>query len=189
MISPKSSLPKHHTRDVLFSASQIQERIDGLVEEMAGDCQAENFVLIGILRGSFMFLSDLVRDLYDHGIHPRIDFMTLESYGSGTNSQGVPRVTKDISVDVTDAKILLIDDILDTGRTLRFAREHMKLKGASEVKSCVMLDKPSRRSIEIKADYVGFTIEDHFVVGYGLDYDSYYRELPYITKVTFTEDS
>lgn len=177
----------HHIRDILITEDQIRERVDRLVEEMAGTCQSDDFVMIGILRGSFMFLADLVRDLYEHQIHPRIDFMTLESYGSGTVSSGTVRITKDITVDVTGADVLLVDDILDTGRTLTFARNHVAGKGARTVRTCALLDKPSRRVVPMEADFVGFTIEDVFVVGYGLDYDSRYRELPYITKVTFEE--
>jgi hypoxanthine phosphoribosyltransferase len=174
----------HHIRDVVFTAEEIQQRVNLLVDEMQADCRAEQFVMIGILRGSFMFLADLVRDLYQHGIHPRIDFMTLESYGEGLESSGVVRVTKDISVDVRGAHVLLVDDILDTGRTLRFASEHVAAKGAASIKTCVLLDKPSRRVAPIQADYAGFLIDDFFVVGYGLDYDSRYRELPYLAKVT-----
>jgi len=175
----------HHIRDVLFTAKDIEHRVDQLVEEMAGDCRDTNFAMIGILRGSFMFLADLVRDLYHHGVHPRIDFMTLESYSSGTESSGTVHITKDINLDVAGATVLLVDDILDTGRTLTFACKHLKEKGARIVRTCTLLDKPSRRAVPIEADFVGFRIEDNFVVGYGLDYDSYYRELPYIAKVTF----
>jgi hypoxanthine phosphoribosyltransferase len=176
----------HHIQDVLFGPDVISRRVNELVDVMADDCRADDFVMIGILRGSFIFLADLVRDLYQHGIHPRIDFITLESYGSGTTSSGTVRITKDISVDVKGAHVLLVDDILDTGRTLTFAKKLIMEKGAADVKTCALLDKPSRRIASIEADYAGFTIEDLFVVGYGLDYDSHYRELPYITQVTFT---
>ncbi|NCC53763.1 MAG: hypoxanthine phosphoribosyltransferase, partial [Spartobacteria bacterium] len=117
---------------------------------------------------------------------PRIDFTTLSSYGGGTESSGAVEIAKDMSVDVNGADVFLVDDILDTGRTLTFARNHAFEKGARSVRTCVLLDKPSRRIVPIEADHVGFEIDDFFVVGYGLDYDSYYRELPYIAKVTFT---
>jgi hypoxanthine phosphoribosyltransferase len=143
-------------------------------------------VVIGILRGSFIFLADLVRELYVHGVRPRIDFMTLESRGAGVESTGSVLIRKDITVDVKGSDVLLVDDILDTGRTLRFARAHLAAKGARRVRIAVLLDKPSRRDVSLEADHVGFRVEDHFVVGYGLDYDSHYRELPYIAKVTFT---
>jgi len=174
----------HHIRDVLITAEAIARRVDELVTEMEPHCRAEHFVMIGILRGSFMFLADLVRDLYQHGVHPRIDFLTLESYGSGMQSSGVVKVTKDITVDVAGAEVLVIDDILDSGRTLTFATQWLREKGAKRVLTCALLDKPERRVIPFNADFVGFTIPDDFVVGYGLDYDSRYRELPYIAKVT-----
>ena len=179
----------HHINDVLITAEQIQQRVDRMVVEMADDCRVENLVMIGILRGSFMFLADLVRALYHHGIRPRIDFMTLESYGAGTESSGTVRISKDIGVDVKGADVVIIDDILDTGRTLSFAKKHLLAKGVKAVKTCALLDKPSRRVVPFTADFTGFTVEDVFVVGYGLDYDSRYRELPYIAKVTFTDVS
>jgi len=119
-------------------------------------------------------------------VHPRIDFITLESYYSGTESSGTVNVAKDLSLDIEGATVILVDDILDTGRTLTFAKRHLLEKGARDVRTCTLLDKPSRRLVPCEADFVGFTIDDHFVVGYGLDYDSYYRDLPYIAKVTFT---
>lgn len=178
----------HHIREVLFTAEHIALRLDALVGTLADDCRAADFVMVGILRGSFMFLADLVRLLYRHDIHPRIDFITLESYGSGTESSGQVRVTKDIALDVRGAHVLLVDDILDTGRTLSFARQLIAGKGADAVRTCTLLDKPSRRVVPCRADHTGFTIEDHFVVGYGLDYDGHYRELPYIAKVKFLDD-
>jgi len=178
----------HHIRDILFSADQIQGRVDELVVEMQRDLRSENLVMIGILRGSFIFLADLVRDLYPHDVHPRIDFMTLESYGSATESSGVVRVVKELRLDVTGADVVLVDDILDTGRTLSFASNYIRGRGARLVKTCALLDKPGRRIVPFEADFVGFRIPDEFVVGYGLDYDSRYRELPYIAKVTFTDN-
>jgi hypoxanthine phosphoribosyltransferase len=177
----------HHIKEVVISAEAIAKRVDTLVSEMQAACRSDNFVMIGVLRGSFIFLADLARDLYEHGVRPRIDFVTLESYGSGTESSGTVRVVKDIRMDVQDADVMLVDDILDSGRTLSFATKHLMDKGARSVKTVALLDKPARRVIPFQADFVGFTVPDEFVVGYGLDYDSFYRELPYIAKVTFTE--
>lgn len=179
----------HHIREILITAEQIAARVDELVTEMQSACRSENFVMIGILRGSFMFLADLARVLYQHRIRPRIDFMTLESYGSGTESSGTVRIIKDVRMDVSGADVMLVDDILDTGRTLAVASRHLLERGARTVKTVALLDKPSRRVVPFKADFVGFTVPDEFVVGYGLDYDSYYRELPYIAKVTFLDES
>jgi hypoxanthine phosphoribosyltransferase len=184
----RESAPPHHVGHVLIPEPEIQARVDALVTEMADDCRSDDLVLIGILRGSFMFLADLVRDLYQHGIHPRIDFFSLSSYGSGTESSGQVAVHRELSVDVEGADVLLVDDILDTGRTLAFAVAYLRERGARRVSTCVLLDKPARRVVPFQADHTGFTIEDAFVVGYGLDYDSCYRELPYIARVTFADD-
>ena len=177
----------YHIDEVLITPRQLEQRVDEVAREIAAGAPSENLVVIGILRGSFIFLADLVRDLYQHGVRPRIDFLTLESYGSETESSGQVRVVKDIRMDVQGADVMLVDDILDSGRTLSFASQHLLAKGARSVKTCALLDKPSRRVIPFEADFVGFKVPDTFVVGYGLDYDSYYRELPYIAKVTFTE--
>ncbi len=177
----------HHIKDVLFTEEQIRARVAEMVKEMADECRSkEKFVMIGILRGSFMFFADLVRELNRDGVHARIDFTTLESYGAGTESSGAVKVVKGFTVDVNGCDVFVVDDILDTGRTLTFAKEYLYSKGAKTVRTCALLDKPSRRIVPIQADYVGFVIDDFFVVGYGLDYDNYYRELPHIAKVTFT---
>jgi hypoxanthine phosphoribosyltransferase len=114
--------------------------------------------------------------------------MTLQSYGSATESSGNVNITKDVSVSLDGLTVLLVDDILDSGRTLNFAVKHVFNKGAAKVFSCCLLDKPERRAVDIKADFIGFEIPDTFVVGYGLDYDSHYRELPYIGKVIFEDE-
>lgn len=176
----------HELQPVLYDAETIRKRIVELVDQMEADCRQTPFVMIGILRGSFVFFADLVREIHRHGVHPRIDFMMLESYGSATESSGLVRITKEHSVNVEGASVILVDDILDTGRTLSFAVKHILNQGAASVKTCMLLDKPSRRLVPIKADYVGFTVDDIFVAGYGLDYDGYYRELPYISGVTFS---
>ena len=184
--SPRQSLPAHHVHTVLHSREAIAARVAEIAARIKAEVTREDFVMVGVLRGSFMFFADLCRALHEAGVHPRIDFMTLESYGKGTTSAGIPRVTKDLSVDISGAQVLVVDDILDTGRTLRFAVQHLRNKGAAEVRTCTLLDKPSRRIANIEADLVGFTVEDRFVVGYGLDYDAHYRELPHIALVTFT---
>lgn len=176
----------HNVNNVLFTADQIHTRIHEMISEIAQTTESDNLLMIGILRGSFMFFADLVRHCNSHDLHPRIDFMTLESYGSGTESSGCVRITKDTHVDVSGADVILVDDILDSGRTLQFAVRHMQNKGARSVRTCTLLDKPDRRVAEITSDFNGFTVDDLFVVGYGLDYDSRYRELPYIAEVSFS---
>jgi len=174
-----------HTLSTHIEENDLRDRVLDLVDEIAEVIQHEEVVIVGILRGSFMFLADLVRRLHPRGLHPRIDFMTLQSYGSGTCSSGNVQITKDISVDLEGTTVLLVDDILDSGRTLNFAVRHVRNKGAAKVLSCCLLDKPARRVVDIQADFIGFEIPDTFVVGYGLDYDSHYRELPYLGEVVF----
>lgn len=182
------NLPKHHVTEMI-SSHDLRSRVDEIVEKIAQNIDSENLVIVGVLRGSFMFLADLVRALHRHHLHPRIDFMTLQSYGAATVSSGNVRILKDVSVEIDGADVLLVDDILDSGRTLRFAVKHIENKGAGSVYTCCLLDKPARRVADIRADFVGFEIPDTFVVGYGLDYDSHYRELPFLGEVVHDPDT
>lgn len=177
----------YHIDDVMITPRQLERRVDELAREMAAGGPSKNLVVIGILRGSFIFLADLVRWFAQNDMHPRIDFMTLESYGHSTSPEKEPVVTRDCTVDLSGADVVLVDDILDTGRTLQKAVAHLTTKGAARIRTCALLDKPSRRVVPFEADFVGFKIEDAFVVGYGLDYDGRHRELPHIAKVTFTD--
>jgi len=176
----------HHIDEVLIDRKTIAQRVDGIVDAIARDMKGGDLVVVGILKGSFMFLADLMRSFHRHEIHPRIDFLTLSSYGSGTTSSGQVEIVHDIREDLSEYDVLLVDDILDSGRTLAFTKKLMAERGAKSVRTCVLLDKKVQRAVEFEADYVGFPIDDHFVVGYGLDYDNLYRELPHIAKVTFS---
>ena len=168
----------------LFTKQAISRRVGELATEIARDCGREkDLAVVGILNGSFMFAADLVRGLYSHGTRVVLDFMVLSSYGSGTKSSGKVKVEKDAAMSVKGKRVLLVDDILDTGLTLAKAKAHLLSKGAAEVKLCVLLDKPSRRKSRIRADYAGFRMKDVFVIGYGLDFDSRYRELPFIAEL------
>ena len=175
----------HHVDEILIQETELDCRVSELASEIGRDLQGHTLVLVGILRGSFMFLADLVRSFHRHGIRTRIDFMILESYGSGTESSGSVRLARDCAIDVAGQDVLVIDDILDSGRTLSFAVRHLQEQGAARVRTCVLLDKPSRRVVPFEADYVGFRVPDAFVVGYGLDYDHYSRDLPWIAQVSF----
>lgn len=165
----------------LFTESQIQERVVSLVREIAHDMHGDCLIVVGLLKGSFMFLADLVRHLHRQGIPLVIDFMSVASYGEGTESSGSIRLLRDITIELQDRNILLVDDILDTGRTLHFVQKHLMAHKPNFIKTCVFLDKPDRRVVPVKTDYVGFTVPDAFIVGYGLDHDNRYRELPYIS--------
>ena len=146
-----------------------------------------DLLVISILKGSFIFAADLLRALHAVGLAPEVEFITLSSYGKGTKSQGV-KIIKDIDSDVSGRDVLLIDDILESGNTLRFARDLMMERGASNVSIAVLLDKRSRREGTLDADHVGFVCPDYFVVGYGMDVAYAFRELPFVGVVTGDAD-
>jgi len=165
----------------LFSSRQIEERNAAMASEMKGRVH-KNLLVIAILKGSFVFAADLIRAMHASGIEPEVEFITLSSYGAGTES-GEVKILRDIDSDVKDRDVLLIDDILESGNTLRFARDLMVERGARNVEIAVLLDKHSRRSADVKANYVGFDCPDHFVVGYGMDVGHAFRELPFVGVV------
>ena len=164
---------------VLFTAAEIKERVEAMAVEIAAKMTGE-FLIVSLLRGAFIFTADLVRELYAIGVHPQVDFMTLSSYGEGTTSSGVVVVGRDLTDEVKGRQILVVDDILETGRTLSYALELLKERGAADVKVAMLLEKPGKLTTDVKADFVGFSIPDKFVVGYGLDFANHYRELPFI---------
>lgn len=168
--------------DILFSPEQIAERNLDLAARIA-ETPKNDLLVISILKGSFIFAADLLRALHAVGLAPEVEFITLSSYGKGTKSQGV-KIIKDIDSDVTGRDILLIDDILESGNTLRFARDLMFERGANDVSIAVLLDKRSRREGTLNADFVGFECPDYFVVGYGMDVAYAFRELPFVGVVT-----
>ena len=169
----------------LLSQEQISERVDALgaaiVKEFGPD---EPIILLGLLRGCYVFAADLARAISKHGgTLYEIDFIIASSYGSGTTSSGNVKIERDARHDIKGHAVLLVDDILDTGHTLTHVAALLQSREPRKLRSAVMLDKPSRRQVDISADFVGFSIEDHFVVGYGLDYNQRFRELPYITTM------
>ncbi len=166
----------------LISEDALKDRVHELAGEIAGK-MSPDIMIVSLLRGSFVFTADLIRALHLVGVRPQVDFMTLQSYGSGMTSSGVIHITRDINEDVGGREVLIVDDILESGRTLTFARNLLVERGAKTIKIAVMLEKPNKRKVEIDADFVGFVIPDKFVVGYGLDYANYYRELPFIGVV------
>jgi hypoxanthine phosphoribosyltransferase len=174
-----------HLGEELFSASEIQTRISALAKDIARDYGTDEILAVSILKGSFVFTADLIRALAGHQLHPLVDFLTLSSYGSDSTSSGKVTLHHELSLPVGGHRVLLIDDILDTGLTLQTACQLLTRQGAKEVRTCVLLDKPSRRVAPIAADYTGFQIEDVFVVGYGLDYNNRYRHLPGLVSLKF----
>lgn len=179
---PESS----YTLETLLSSDDLTTRLEGIVDEIRDCMPTDGLIVIALLKGSFVFLADLIRLLHRHGIAMEVDFMAISSYGDAMTGGDI-RVKKDIETDITGRPVLLVDDILDTGRTLTYACDLLGERGPSCLKICALLDKPSRRIKEISADIVGFTIPDHFVVGYGLDYARRHRELPYIARVVPVE--
>ena len=167
---------------VVFSAAEIERRNRQLAEQIAAD-MGRQFLVVAILKGSFVFAADLIRALHRAGVQPEIDFMSLASYGTGRESSGRITVQRDIADEVTGRDVLLIDDILESGRTLNFAKQMLLDRGANSVRVCILLDKPGKRAANLKADYAGFVCPDLFVVGYGLDFANLHRELPYIGHV------
>lgn len=163
----------------LFTSDEIGARLDGLAHDIA-KTMPQDFVAVAILKGSFIFAADLIRALTAHGLNPEVDFMTLGSYGTGTTSSGTVSLLRDAEVDVHGREVLLIDDILDSGRTLTFARAHMMAKGAKAVRTCVLLDKTKGRAGAIPPDFFGFDSPPAFVVGYGMDHAHKYRGLPFV---------
>lgn len=177
------SFGKKYFKKILFTELEVRKRMGEIAFEIAQDCREKEVVIVGILKGSFMFFSDLVKLLYIHDIHPYIDFMILSSYGSSTKSSGKVKLDRDVTTPLEGKWVLLVDDILDTGRTLSFAKLHLSRFHPEGIKICVFLDKPSRRVVEIEPDYHCFEVEDLFVVGYGLDWNNRFRNLPYVAVV------
>ncbi len=171
--------------DVLFDAEKIAERNQELAAEISTG-ETENLLVIPVLKGSFVFAADLLRALHHAGLAPEVDFFSLSSYGAGTESSGEVKILRDVESDVTGRNILLIDDILESGRTLAFAKDLLVARQAKSVSICVLLDKPNKRAVDIQADYTGFECPDLFVVGYGIDMAHSFRELPFVGVVRST---
>jgi hypoxanthine phosphoribosyltransferase len=163
---------------ILFSEAQIKARISELGKELTADYAGKNPIFVGVLKGVVVFYADMIRAFEDHC---QLDFMWISSY-DGTQSTGNIRVKQDVKSDLTGRHVVILEDILDTGRSLQFVKQHLLDKGAASVRICTLLDKPEGRAagVTIQADYIGFSIPNAFVVGYGLDYNEKYRNLPYV---------
>ena len=160
---------------VLISEEALQARIQELGRELARDYEGKCPVFVGVLKGVILFFADMIRAT---PIRSQIDLMAVSSYGAGTESTGRIVLKKDVSLDLRGRHVVILEDIIDSGLTLKYTVEH--LKEPASLKICTLLDKPARRTVEVNADYIGFTIPNEFVVGYGLDYNDYYRNLPFI---------
>lgn len=162
---------------VLIGEDELSARINMLAQEIRQDLPAGQIHLIAVLKGAFLFLGDLIRAMDGH---VTIDFMACSSYAGGTTSSGEVRLSKDLDVGIEGRDVVIVEDIVDTGLTLHYLQEILLARGPRSLRTACLLSKPSRRKIDVKVDYIGFTIEDKFVVGYGLDYAEQYRNLPYI---------
>ncbi len=164
-------------QEILFSEEQLKERVQAIARQIEADYEGREVMLISVLRGSFVFMADLCRALK---LPCTMDFMSVSSYGSGTSSSGQVQITKDLSEDITGRHVIVLEDILDSGNTLSYLLNILEPRHPASVRLCALLDKPDRRVKPVELHYCGFTIPDAFVVGYGLDYDQHYRNLPYI---------
>lgn len=163
---------------ILYTDKEIQKKAKELGKQITKDYRGEELILLGTLKGAILWMSELMKNI---ALDVKIDFISASSYGSGTTSSGIVKIKKDISMDIYNKHVLIVEDIVDTGTTLKFLKDYLEDRNPKSVKVCTMLDKPSRRKNDIVAEYTGFSVEDLFVIGYGLDYDQKYRNLPYIS--------
>lgn len=166
---------------ILFSEKVIAEKIEELGKQITSDYhENDEVIVIGVLKGANIFLGDLVRKI---NLPLRIDFMAVSSYGNSTSSSGIVRILKDLDLEIENKHVVIVEDIVDTGLTLKYLTENLRSRKVSSLKICTLLDKPFRRKCDLHIDYVGFEIPDAFIVGYGIDYAEKYRNLPYIATI------
>lgn len=164
-------------KEILYTREDIRKRVEEMGFQIRGDYAGKKMMAISLLKGSFIFMADLVREI---DLPIRIEFMITASYGHATETTGRVEIIQDLDVDLSEYDVLIVDDIADSGVTLNYVMDHISKKNPKSLKSCVLLDKPSRREVETAPDYVGFTIPDKFIVGYGLNFGYHYRNVPYI---------
>ncbi len=164
-------------QEILFTGEQIEERICEMAEQITKDYNGKTLLIVGILKGAVLFFSDLAKKLE---LDVEMDFMSVSSYGRSSESSGAAKLLKDLDSDIKGKDVLIIEDIVDTGLTLNYLVNSLEAREPKSLKTCCLLDKPSRRKIDFAPDYKGFVVPDEFLVGYGLDYASKYRNLPYI---------
>lgn len=171
-------------KSVVVSQGEIQRKVRELAQKISEDYNGKDLILVCVLKGGFVFLADLCREIT---IPVTIDFISVSSYGASSKSSGVVRILKDIDVDISNKHLLLVEDLIDTGLTISHLKELLKARNPKSIKVCTILDKPSRRLIELSAEYPGIEIPDKFVVGYGLDYAEKYRNLPEVYELELQE--
>lgn len=174
-------MEKHHIESYL-SEAEVVKKINEMGEQISKDYEGKTVHLICVLRGGSFFMCELAKRIT---VPVTLDFMSVSSYGGGTSSSGIIKIVKDLDDTLEGKDVIVIEDIIDSGRTLSHLLELLKKRNPNSLKLCTLLDKPDRRVVDVKVDYTGFSIPDEFVVGYGLDYDQLYRNLPYIGVVKF----
>ena len=168
---------KQDIERILFSEEQLKERIAALGAELTRDYEDKNPIFVGVLKGCFVFMADLLRNV---DVYCTMDFMSVSSYGDGVTSTGAVKINKDLSRDIAGRHVIIVEDILDSGITLSYLKKYLSVRNPASISIVTLLDKPARRRADVQADYVGFEVEDAFVVGYGLDSAGESRNLPYI---------
>lgn len=168
--------------EVIFTPEAIASRLGELARQIAGE-KLDTLIVVAILKGSFVFAADLIRALHTVGLSPEVDFMTLSSYRKAKVSSGQVTILRDMDLEVRGRNVLIIDDVLDSGRTLAFAKDLLSARGAKSLKTCVLLDKRANRAVRLEPDYCAFECPNTFVVGYGMDVAHRYRELPFVGRV------
>ncbi|RKD27652.1 hypoxanthine phosphoribosyltransferase [Caminicella sporogenes DSM 14501] len=167
-------------KEILFNEEEIKEKVAELGKQISKDYENKDLVVVGVLKGANVFLSDLIRKI---SIPITIDFMAVSSYGFSTESSGVVKILKDLDFSIEGKNVLIVEDIVDTGLTLKYLYENLKSRKPKSIKICSLLDKHERRKVDIEVDYIGFEIPDAFIVGYGIDYAEKYRNLPFIASL------
>ncbi|MCE7791874.1 hypoxanthine phosphoribosyltransferase [Salipaludibacillus sp. CUR1] len=170
----------YRIKETMISESEIKQKVKELAEEIEKDFNNEPVVLVAVLKGSFVFAADLMREMKGN---VQVDFISVSSYGNQTETTGKVRLLKDLDSNITNENVVVVEDIVDSGLTLHFLRDHLHMHKPKQIKVCTLLDKPERRRVDLPIDYVGFVIPDEFIVGYGIDFAQRYRNLPYIASV------
>jgi hypoxanthine phosphoribosyltransferase len=178
-------LQDEHIGEILVQADELQHRIKEMAADISRDYKGRDLLLIGVLKGAVFFLADLMRHL---DVPCEVDFMAVSSYGSSTDSSGVVRILKDLDAPLEGRNVLIVEDIVDSGLTLQYLMRTLEARSPASIEVCALLTKPERRKVDTPARYVGFEIPDKFAIGYGLDYDERYRNLPYVATLTGIAD-
>ncbi|MDD2484762.1 MAG: hypoxanthine phosphoribosyltransferase [Eubacteriales bacterium] len=171
-------MKKYQFGEVMIGKEELQQRVIELGAEISRDYKGETILAVCVLKGAVLFMSDLIREI---NVDTKIDFMAVSSYGASTSSTGVVRILKDLDSNIEGENLLIVEDIIDSGLTLKYLKDYLLARNPKSIKICTLLDKPERRAADVKADYIGFEVDNKFIVGYGLDYNQMYRNLPYIS--------